>query len=183
MNADVIVEALRLIESQGYIGADPVEVEEVDLWAPRALRKALDRYNRNQCSRSWMYWSWDDRRWALREIALLLKGAVPDRGKRSMPSIARIAAHHDLPPDECWRCGRDGYVERAHIVARVWDGLDGPQNIALLCPPCHRRTPAFDPWDWQARRLYSGLPALPATDGAFPSNYRDADYTEIEWRR
>lgn len=59
------------------------------------------------------------------EVERLERGGLPHRPPRRMPSCARIAAFHGRPLGECWRCGQVGYVERAHLIDRVFDGLDG----------------------------------------------------------
>ena len=92
-----------------------------------------------------------------------------ERPKRRMPSgwtIARYWASRseflvDLEEPECFACGvvydwgedfheqtprqrwtkAEHWLQRAHIVARVYHGLDGPQNLALLCELCHRYQP------------------------------------------
>jgi hypothetical protein len=70
----------------------------------------------------------------------------------------------DLSEPECFGCGvvydwdddfdqqtnaqrwnrTSSWLQRAHIVARSCHGLDGPQNIALLCSLCHRYQPDSD---------------------------------------
>jgi hypothetical protein len=52
------------------------------------------------------------------------------------------------PEDYCWACGwAKGRHDRAHIVPRVpvsssgVHGLDGPQNIVMLCRSCHKSQP------------------------------------------
>lgn len=40
------------------------------------------------------------------------------------------------------------FFDRAHIIDRSRDGLDGPQNLVLLCKSCHRAQPSFGPSDW-----------------------------------
>ena len=95
------------------------------------------------------------------------------RPNRRMPTIKQVIkywfdyreAHGTLPfadpawewdaDDYCWACGWDrGRQERAHIVPRVpvsssdVHGLDGPQNIVMLCRSCHKSQPqSADPTD------------------------------------
>jgi hypothetical protein len=94
---------------------------------------------------------------------------LPPRGNRVMPSLWQIAEYWyirddvfdvDLRNPHCFGCGdRAGSqaatlrirwqdaackLDRAHLVARVYDGLDGPQNIVPLCGPCHRFQPDDD---------------------------------------
>jgi hypothetical protein len=44
--------------------------------------------------------------------------------------------------------------EKAHLIDRCLDGLDGPQNVIPLCHRCHRTMPSFGPgeeeeaWAW-----------------------------------
>lgn len=48
----------------------------------------------------------------------------------------------DDPEGSCWACGTPCRPDRAHIVDRfMGDGLDGPQNMTLLCKGCHSRYP------------------------------------------
>ena len=35
------------------------------------------------------------------------------------------------------------FLDRAHLVDRSQGGLDGPQNVMLLCKQCHREMPEF----------------------------------------
>jgi len=85
------------------------------------------------------------------------------RPARRMPTTRRIAEHWDMPDRVCWRCDRVGSVERAHIVDRMdWAhgaGLDGAQNLALLCEPCHKAMPIVKPEDWEVGLRYVGLHA------------------------
>lgn len=88
-----------------------------------------------------------------RELDRLRSGGVPTRPKRKMPSRKVIAAHHDRPNDECWRCGAPtDALERGHLIDRWLGGLDGPQNLALICARCHRAQPIFAVGD-EARAL------------------------------
>jgi hypothetical protein len=101
---------------------------------------------------------------AVRRARRLLKGDLAERPPRRMPSLLKIAQFHGLGDEPfCVRCGwqppvqtwreASKYLERAHIIDRVYDGLDAVQNIAPLCGPCHRyQQPIFrDPLtalDW-----------------------------------
>lgn len=69
------------------------------------------------------------------------------RPPRRMSSVEAIAAHHGLPAGSCWRCGRPDDVERAHLIDRSRDGLDGLQNLVLLCHRCHAAMPSYGPGD------------------------------------
>lgn len=98
---------------------------------------------------------------------------LPERPKRSMPSLWKIAEYWlarsvfevDPVQPHCFACRTEvpyagdtskkrwnsacRWLQRAHLVARVFDGLDGPQNIAALCDLCHR----FQPDDDGARAI------------------------------
>jgi len=88
------------------------------------------------------------------------------RPKRRMPSLLHIArfwgiAHQQphcvrcfaLAPVDDWRKA-NSYLQRAHIVDRIFDGLDVVWNIAPLCVRCHHHQPIFrageelDAIDW-----------------------------------
>jgi hypothetical protein len=97
-------------------------------------------------------------------------GWKPARPERRMPTLWKLAEYwaargtFDVLLDDphCFGCREDvsefchgetpkarwnslsGYLERAHLVARVYDGLDAPQNIVPLCGPCHRLMPDDD---------------------------------------
>ena len=46
----------------------------------------------------------------------------------------------ELPTNACWKCGKDGYVERAHIWKRMCSFDDSPSNLHLLCSKCHNES-------------------------------------------
>lgn len=96
---------------------------------------------------------------AAQEVDYLRGGGTARRPSRRMPSTKAIASWHGHPDKTCWRCGRHGRVERAHIVDRVFGGLDGVQNLALLCEPCHAQMPIVRPIDQETGRSYVGLSA------------------------
>lgn len=48
--------------------------------------------------------------------------------------------HDTQTPKQRWNAAKR-WLQKAHIVARVYGGLDGPQNIALLCDLCHSYQP------------------------------------------
>lgn len=81
------------------------------------------------------------------------------RGERQMTTVKAVARHHDRPV-KCWRCCSSGCLERAHLIDRSRDGLDGPQNLALLCASCHKMMPSFGPGEEDAAREYA-MPAHP----------------------
>lgn len=122
---------------------------------------------------------------------------MPTRPTRRMPSIEQIIkhwsayrdAHGTLPfadpawewdPDNyCWACGWDrGTTDRAHIVPRqptldgAPAGLDGPQNLVLLCKACHKVQPqTHDPgttFGWMKTRP-KGLAGLVEGSGLLRS--------------
>jgi hypothetical protein len=55
----------------------------------------------------------------------------------------------DLDWPACFACGREvtawRQLERAHLIDRICDGLDGPQNLVMLCSLCHRMMPVHRP--------------------------------------
>lgn len=52
----------------------------------------------------------------------------------------------------CW-------LDRAHLVDRYPSGLDGVQNLVLLCRPCHKAMPEFGPneVDTAKQWVFSGV--------------------------
>lgn len=104
-----------------------------------------------------------------RERDRLLAGGLPRRGPRQMPSLRRIAEYHSLG-ERPWCLGCDwkvplatwtdasGLLERAHIIDRVFDGLDTLANLAPLCSRCHKTQPIFRPGDEEAALQWFGLP-------------------------
>jgi 5-methylcytosine-specific restriction endonuclease McrA len=77
------------------------------------------------------------------------------RPARRMPSLKQVAEHlgiADMPP-HCWKCGdladatswseRCSGLERAHVIDRVYGGLDNAANLRPLCATCHRYQPIF----------------------------------------
>jgi hypothetical protein len=72
-----------------------------------------------------------------------------------MPSLKKIAAHLGVigDPPHCWKCKAlvptdnwdkaSRWLERAHVIDRVFDGLDNAANLRPLCPGCHRVQPIF----------------------------------------
>lgn len=69
---------------------------------------------------------------------------MSSRPKRRMPSQTRILRYWGIEEPRCFRClVPTRGLERAHLVDR-WDGgLDGAQNIALLCQSCHAQMRVF----------------------------------------
>jgi hypothetical protein len=95
---------------------------------------------------------------------------LPPRPGRRMPTCWAIADYWadrdefdvDLDEPHCFRCGKvapsgedddidlrwkraGNYLARAHLVDRYPYGLDGCQNIVLLCGACHDDMPCFQP--------------------------------------
>tara|TARA_Y100001963_G_scaffold143720_1_gene214945 strand:- start:2075 stop:2545 length:471 start_codon:yes stop_codon:yes gene_type:complete len=52
----------------------------------------------------------------------------------------------ELPTDACWRCGKEGYVERCHINSRFHTQDDSPSNLHLLCGGCHKESENLYGW-------------------------------------
>lgn len=88
----------------------------------------------------------------------LMRGGLAHRPPRKMPSLLKIAAYHQLPDQPaCFRCEEEtdaatwrtanSELQRAHIIDRVFDGLDSVANLLPLCPPCHRGQPIFKAGD------------------------------------
>ena|ERR1017187_845765 len=94
----------------------------------------------------------------------------PDRKLPSLWTIAEYWSGRDvfdltLPWPHCFSCFREApcreedsprdrwngasrYLDRAHLVDRAFNGLDGPQNMVPLCRLCHRRMmPMFRGYD------------------------------------
>src|SRR5687768_54814 len=77
------------------------------------------------------------------------------RPPRRVPGLSRIADFHGLgSKPRCIRCGNANKstswssargLDRAHIIDRWSGGLDDVQNIAPICPNCHREQPIFTP--------------------------------------
>jgi hypothetical protein len=56
----------------------------------------------------------------------------------------------------CWRCGHDSSrLERCHIIPKSLGGSNKPENLVLLCNPCHKEAPDVtnkdSMWDWIKR--------------------------------
>lgn len=92
----------------------------------------------------------------------------PKRPARRMPPLGKIAAYHNLgSAPHCVRCGdwalvahwdeSSRFLDRAHIIDRHLGGLDDLQNIAPLCPKCHRRQPSFAPGQETSALAWFGL--------------------------
>jgi len=52
-----------------------------------------------------------------------------------------------LPEHSCWRCGKDGYTERAHIHSHCFNRDDKPSNLHLLCGSCHNTSEPLTGWE------------------------------------
>lgn len=73
----------------------------------------------------------------------------PSRPARKMLPLEQLADYwrgRDVfdVQDGCFACQRTGALHRAHLVARCQGGLDGPQNVVILCAPCNQVMPRFD---------------------------------------
>lgn len=66
--------------------------------------------------------------------------ALSDRPRRE-PPMAAIAEFHGIDPHRCYRCGELARTERAHVIDRVFGGLDAVQNLVPLCARCHHEQP------------------------------------------
>jgi hypothetical protein len=108
--------------------------------------------------------------------ALLAALARPDRHPRYERRIAVFQksseAFRRLLADavEAWERRRwdQAVLERAHLITRVFDGLDGPQNLAPLCSLCHRVMPDFEPGEEESALDYvrnGGFYGLVAPEG------------------
>lgn len=95
-----------------------------------------------------------------------------DRPKRKMWEAWRIAEWYvEHQPQRlrdglwpaCFACGMGDdewrNFERAHLITRCFSGLDGPQNLVLLCKWCHKQQPDFLPGDEE--RAWAWVEARP----------------------
>jgi hypothetical protein len=98
-------------------------------------------------------------------------GLLPDRPGRYLPRLWALASYWagrdtfavslDRPhcfgcrlrmeasgvtPQEQWNSA-GLWLHRAHLVDRIRDGLDGPQNVVPLCAACNHVMPSFGPAD------------------------------------
>ena len=64
----------------------------------------------------------------------------------------------------CWSCAADDRgVERAHLLARVYGGLDNESNLVLLCRLCHKDQPDYGvatALSWLNRQAYLACEAV-----------------------
>lgn len=62
------------------------------------------------------------------------------------------------PWQVCWSCAQDELpVDRAHLLARVYGGLDTPANLVMLCRTCHLDQPDYgrqSAISWINKRAY-----------------------------
>jgi hypothetical protein len=56
--------------------------------------------------------------------------------------------HENSLPRDNWNRAL-GWLERAHLVTRMYGGLDDPANVVPLCFTCHRIMPDFPPAEWE----------------------------------
>lgn len=59
------------------------------------------------------------------------------------------------PLKECWACGDERALEKAHIVAHAAGGTSDPDNYLLLCRECHKEQPDGASYDAQLRWLFT----------------------------
>ena len=78
--------------------------------------------------------------------------------KRNMPSKLKILNYWKvlykkkcLTEEICFKCGYDGYVERAHITSVYSGGSDDVSNLHLLCKNCHNDSEA---WEYDVYHLW-----------------------------
>lgn len=81
----------------------------------------------------------------------------------------------------------EGWLNRCHVIPRVRNGLDGPQNLVLMCEPCHQAQPQTDDpedtWRYMRERtlldrlVQSGYLAI--RDGELALT--EKAHTAIEW--
>lgn len=67
------------------------------------------------------------------------RGVIDRRGGRRQsipPSVRKEILKRD--EDKCVRCGKhDPNLELHHIIPKGHGGVDLPENMAMLCEPCH----------------------------------------------
>lgn len=94
--------------------------------------------------------------WCIEETrVIMILDSSPKRPPRRTPTHMKIAKYHNITIPQCMRCGwyppttdwkeAHKYLQRAHIIDRVYGGLDLPANMAPLCVPCHDRQPSWEP--------------------------------------
>lgn len=125
--------------------------------APRALAIAEEEVNRwidrsaaNESVADWV----QGLKIRQAEVRRLRDGGIPRRPGRRMPSLASIARFNNLGEDPyCMKCwyepegkwrDANGWLERAHVIDRVFNGLDNESNLRPLCSRCHRSQPIFE---------------------------------------
>jgi hypothetical protein len=82
---------------------------------------------------------------------------------RQMPPKNRIIQHWKMrgwTKTGCMECGVEGYLERAHIIARCENGPDEPDNLVCVCPRCHVMTDGRTKEDWEQKLIGEGLGSL-----------------------
>ncbi|UOE45880.1 HNH endonuclease signature motif containing protein [Agromyces larvae] len=103
--------------------------------------------------------------------------------RKNAPAAAKVLAYWaplleeaglSVDAEYCWACGANvGYLERAHILARIEGGSNEPSNLHLLCPSCHLDSEMLhgrDYWQWfcwpqkqmiaKAKRIASRQPLM-----------------------
>ena len=84
--------------------------------------------------------------------------ALAEAGKSNRWIAGLVAREFRDPSDLCEECGQPGQ-EVHHIVPRFLGGADTPDNLAVLCRPCHQRI--SEVWRcWAAWPLRRGTPMV-----------------------
>lgn len=120
------------------------------------------------------------------------------RGPRKMQRLAAVVEHWDAEHGRCLRCGRSARCERAHLIDRSQDGLDGVQNLVPLCFPCHHEQPVFfagqearalawlatsDQFEWSMRLAERTLEQFPQFAALVRSEEMPVDvFVDLTWR-
>jgi hypothetical protein len=60
-------------------------------------------------------------------------------------NFAEACGQADAGEPSCYACGWWMGLERAHLIDRVFGGLDLACNLVPLCHDCHREMPSFRP--------------------------------------
>lgn len=59
-----------------------------------------------------------------------------------LAEVTAFAKDEQEAKQACWGCGAtDRDIDRAHLLARVYGGLDNCANLAILCRKCHEQQP------------------------------------------
>ncbi len=70
--------------------------------------------------------------------------------KPEMIKKKKMFGWDELPADRCWRCGKEDWVQKAHIHAHCFGENDHPSNLHLLCGDkssgCHGESESYSGW-------------------------------------